>query len=162
VLDQPGLWVYNVDATWNGYKGRVPGLPEDGGWVFVTENEAPKGPGITLEMKEETHFSPVDGLVITGKSTAAEVYFASVIPGAVLEQGNVPVKDGRFAFKFDPKRIADKIKTYDIVNLVNGRPEIGRVVHLTFFAREQGPGGTYHSFVRVILRGTTALYVKTQ
>jgi hypothetical protein len=37
-------------------------------------------------------------------------------------------------YKFDPKKLADKIKTYDIVNLVNGRPEIGRIVHLTFFS----------------------------
>ncbi|MDP2858495.1 MAG: hypothetical protein Q8P50_11030 [Bacillota bacterium] len=162
ILDQPGVWVYNVDATWNGHKGRVPGLPDDGGWVFVTESEPSEGPGITLDMKEETPFSPVDGLTITGRSTAKEIRYASVIPGAVLEQGRVPVKDGKFAFKFDPKRIADKIKTYDIVNLVNGRPEIGRVVHLTFFAEEQGPSGSYHSFVRVILRGTTALYVKTR
>jgi hypothetical protein len=162
VLDQPGLWVYKVDARWKGHEGKVPGLPDDGGWVFVTENAPPAGPGITLDMKGETPFSPVDGLLIRGKSSAKEVLYASVIPGAVLEQGRVPVKDGRFEFRFDPKRIADKIKTYDIVNLVNGKPEIGRVVHLTFFSKESGPGGAYHSFVRVILRGTTALYVKTR
>jgi len=58
------------------------------------------------------------------------------------------------------KRARYKIETYDIVNLVNGRPEIGRIVHLTFFSKEKGPDGPYHSFVRVILRGTTAIYVK--
>jgi len=42
---------------------------------------------------------------------------------------------------------------------MNGKPEIGRVVHLTF-SEEQGPSGPYHSFVRVVLRGTTAIYVK--
>jgi hypothetical protein len=56
--------------------------------------------------------------------------------------------------------MADRIKTYDIVNLVNGKAEIGRVVHLTFFSDEQGPDGDFHSFVRVVLRGTTAVYVK--
>jgi hypothetical protein len=44
---------------------------------------------------------------------------------------------------------------------VNGVPQIGDVVHLTFFSEEQGPNGTvYHSFCRVVLRGTTAVYVK--
>ncbi|MGD0953136.1 MAG: hypothetical protein ABR985_12215 [Methanotrichaceae archaeon] len=57
--------------------------------------------------------------------------------------------------------MADKIRTYDIVNLVNGKPEIGRIVQLTFFSEDNGPNGQYHSFVRVILRGTKAIYVKT-
>jgi hypothetical protein len=57
--------------------------------------------------------------------------------------------------------MANKIKTYGIVNLVSGKAEIGRVVHLTFFSEEQGPNGsTFHSFARVVLRGTTAVYIK--
>jgi hypothetical protein len=50
--------------------------------------------------------------------------------------------------------MADKMRTYDIMNLVNGKPEIGRIVHLTFFSEEKGPNGPYHSFVRVIFRRT--------
>lgn len=60
--------------------------------------------------------------------------------------------------RFDPKRMADKIKTYDILNLVNGKPEIGRIVHLTVLPEEENE--PYHSFVRVILKGTTGIYVK--
>ena len=47
------------------------------------------------------------------------------------------------------------------MNLVNGKPEIGRVVHLTFFAREITPDGTpYHDFLRVILRGTQVIVTR--
>ena len=70
------------------------------------------------------------------------------------------MSNGTFQYSFDPQRMADKIQTYDIINLVNGKPEIGRVVHLTFFSEEHGTSGPYHSFVRVILRGTKAVYVK--
>jgi hypothetical protein len=56
--------------------------------------------------------------------------------------------------------MADKIQIYDIINIVNGKPEIGRVVHLTFFSEEQDAIGVYQSFARVVLRGTTAIYVK--
>lgn len=48
------------------------------------------------------------------------------------------------------------------MNLVNGKPEIGRIVHLTFFSEEQGPNGLYYSFARVILRGAKAIYVEEQ
>jgi hypothetical protein len=159
-LDQAGVWTYTVNATWNGFSGKVPGMPDLGGWVFVLENGDPLGSGMTLRMPEMQTFSPTAGLNVTGQSTASKIYYAAIIPGAVLEEGVLPVTNGEFRYSFDPQRMADKIKTYDIINLVNGKPEIGRVVHLTFFSEEQGPTGTYHSFVRVILRGTTAIYVK--
>jgi hypothetical protein len=159
-LNQAGVWTYTVDATWNGYKGKVPGMPESGGWIFVLENGDPPGPGMTLSMPVKQTFSPVTGFNVTGQTTASNVYYAAIIPGAVLEQGILPVSNGEFLYDFDPQRMADKIITYDIINLVNGKPEIGRVVHLTFFSEEQGSDGSYHSFVRVVLRGTTAIYVK--
>jgi hypothetical protein len=115
---------------------------------------------MTLSMPEIQTFSPTAGLNVTGLTTASRVYCAAIIPGAVLEQVIVPVVDGEFRYEFDPQRMADKLITYDIINLVNGKPEIGRVVHLTFFSEEQGATGTYHSFARVVLRGTTAIYVK--
>lgn len=159
-LDKAGLWSYTINATWNGYQGKVPGLPMEGGWIFVLENSPPPATGMTLKLPAIQTFSPITGLAITGNSTASRVYYAAIIPGAVLEEGSVPVVNGTFQYTFDPQHMADKIKTYDIVNLVNGKAEIGRVVHLTFFSEEQGPNGDFHSFARVVLRGTTAVYVK--
>jgi hypothetical protein len=160
ILDKAGLWTYNVTATWNGYQGKVPGMPDAGGWIFVLENEPAPAAGMTLNIPAAQTFSPTTGLTITGITTGSRVYYAAIIPGAVLEEGILPVSNGSFNYTFDPQRMANKIKTYDIVNLVNGKAEIGRVVHLTFFSDEQGPNGVYHSFARVVLRGTTAIYVK--
>jgi hypothetical protein len=160
-LNQTGLWVYTVNATWNGYRGKVPGLPESGGWIFVLENTTAPGAGMTLNMSAVSTFSPTAGLNVTGRTTGTKVYYAAIIPGAVLEQGVLPVTNGTFRYFFDPQRMADKIQTYDIINIANGVPQIGDVVHLTFFSEEQGPNGTvYHSFCRVVLRGTTAVYIK--
>ena len=160
-LNQAGVWTYTINATWQGYKGRVPGLPDSGGWIYVIENGTPPGAGLTLTMPYEQAFSPTLGLTVTGQTSASKVYYAAIIPGAVLEQGILPVTNGTFQYTFDPQKIAKMIDTYDILNLVNGKPEIGRTVHLTFFSEEHTADGTiYHSFVRVVLRGTTAVYVK--
>jgi hypothetical protein len=160
VLDQPGVWTFKVNATWNNHQGKVPGLPDSGGWIYVIENGSMIGPGLNLNMPTQQTFSPAEGLNVTGQTTASEVYFAAIIPGAVLEQGVLPAVNGSFRYSFDPQRMASLIQTYDVINLVNGKQEIGRVVHLTFFSREQLSNGTqYHSFVRVVLRGTTAIYV---
>jgi len=37
-LDQAGIYVYRITADWNGHKGCVPGLPQDGGYLFVRES----------------------------------------------------------------------------------------------------------------------------
>jgi hypothetical protein len=160
-LDQAGVWTYKINATWNGYAGRVPGLPDSGGWIYVLENGTAPSTGLVLNMPQKQTFSPTFGLNVTGQTTSSKVYVAAIIPGAILEQVILPVTNGVFRYTFDPQRMSGKIQTYDILNLSNGKPEIGRVVHLTFFSEETGPEGIiYHSFARVVLRGTTAVYVK--
>jgi len=73
----------------------------------------------------------------------------------VIEQGELPVIDGRFSYHFDPVAINKRIPIYDIENRRAGRPEVGRVVHLSFFAEEHPPEAPpYHDFARLILRGT--------
>jgi hypothetical protein len=160
-LNQSGVWTYMVNATWNGYQGHVPGLPDAGGWIYVIENGTAPGPGITMKMPMQQTFSPTAGLNVTGQTTASDIFYAIIIPGAVLEEGVIPVNNGTFTYYFNPQAMASKIQTYDIINYVNGQAQIGKIVHLSFFSEEKAADGTvYHSFVRVVLRGTTAVYVK--
>ena len=160
-LNQSGVWTYMVNATWNGYQGHIPGLPDAGGWIYVIENGTAPGPGITMKMPMQQTFSPTTGLNVTGQTTASNIFYAIIIPGAVLEEGVIPVNNGTFTYYFNPQAMASKIQTYDIINYANGQAQIGKIVHLSFFSEEKTADGTvYHSFVRVVLRGTTALYVK--
>jgi len=71
------------------------------------------------------------------------------------------VTQGKFEFSFNPSEINRTTPTYDTTNLVTGKAEIKDVVHLTFFSQERAPDGAlYHSFARVIMRGTTVIYVQ--
>jgi hypothetical protein len=90
-LDQPGVWTYTVNATWNGFKGRVPGLPDQGGYIYVLENGNQGGPGMELNLSELQTISPADGLEIHVNSSASEVHFAAITQGAMLEEGVTPV-----------------------------------------------------------------------
>ena len=159
-LDQTGVYVYSIKSEWQGYNGCMPGLPEEGGYLFVIEKSCPAGAaGLRLGLKNQQLIDADKGLVIEGRSTAREVYFAAVTPGAVVDQGRVPVEGGFFSYHFDPTAIHRRIPIYDIANLRSGRREIGRVIHLTFFSAEKAADGTpYHAFARVILRGTLAIY----
>ncbi len=159
-LDLPGLYRFWVEGEWQGYKGYMPGLPRQGGDMYVVEKDRPAGaPSILLDLPNQSTFSAATGLTITGYSSAAKVYYSAVMPGAVLAQGEIPVQQGVFTFTFNPATLNASTPTYDIANKVSGRAEIGDVVHLTFFSGERtGDGAVFHSFARVILRGTRVFY----
>jgi len=163
-LDIPGVYRFWIEADRQGQKGYMPGVPPEGGMIFVIEKDRPAGStmqSLKLNLPPQTVFSANKPLIITGISTAADVNYAAVIPGAMVEQGKLNVSGGRFTYVFDPAAINKKIPTYDIMNLVSGRPEIGKIVHLTFFSKETAPQGqSYHDFVRLIIRGTRVLYTR--
>ncbi len=159
-LDVPGTYRYTVDGEWNGHKGLVPGMPAEGSEFYVVEANRPvNAQGITFDLPPLSKFDPTKGTKCVGKSTAKEIRYAAVIPGAVLAQGTIPVVNGKFELTFDPASLNKIAQTYDIVNKNSGKPEIGDVVHFTFFAQETAPT-IYHSFVRLIIRGNTIHYTK--
>lgn len=103
-LDSPGYGPNTVNATWNGFKGRVPGIPDEGGYIFVLDNGSPRGPGMTLNLSYEQTFSPADGLEIQGNSSASQVHFAAITPGAVLDEGVLPVANSDLSINLTLKR----------------------------------------------------------
>ena len=161
-LDVPGVYRFQIEADWEGHRGVMPGLPPQGGEIYVVEKNRPQNvQGLKLDLPEESTFSATGGLRVTGTSTAQTVRYAAVIPGCVLDQGTAEVKNGRFEYFFDPKVMNYRTSTYDVANRNTGTPEIKDVVHLTFFSKEAAPnGGDYQDFVRLILRGNRAFYTK--
>jgi hypothetical protein len=161
-LDRPGVYRYTVEADWKGHKGVVPGLPGEGGYLFVLENpRSSAAQPLELRLENQQSFNPEKGLQIEGHSTGQTVYFTALTPGAVVDQGRIPVKDGSFRYLFDPEAIHRRIPIYDTENRRTGRKEIGRIIHLTFFSEERTATGTpYHAFARVIFRGSTAIYTR--
>jgi hypothetical protein len=158
-LDVPGVYRYQLRATWNGFEGRMPGLPESGGELYVYSKTRPVGAsGLRLDGASQRAFSATAGVTIAGTSTAGSIRYALLTPGAVIEQGDIPVRGGRFQYSFDPAAVHARVPRYDIVNMNTGKPQIGRVIHLTLFSQERAADGTtFHDVTRVILRGTTAL-----
>jgi hypothetical protein len=159
VMDIPGIYRFSIEGDWSGYKGYMSGLPATFGELYVIEKIRPVNPStLILNLPEQSTFDAVKGLTINGSTTATSVHFTAVSPGAVVDQGILNVAKGKFTYQFDPGAISRKVVTYDTVNMVTGKPEIMDVVQLTFFSEELVPDGTsYHAFIRVLLRGTTAI-----
>jgi hypothetical protein len=161
-LDLPGVYHYTVDAEWNGHKGLVPGLPLEGGMMFVIDKDRPaNAPKLAFSLAPLTRFDAAKGITLAGTSSASMVYYAAVIPGAVIGQGLLPVTSGKFTYTFDPGAINRTTPTYDTMNVLTKQPELGDVVHFTFFAPEKAADGKVAwSFVRLIIRGNTVHYTR--
>jgi hypothetical protein len=109
-LDVAGVYKYQIRATWNGYEGRMPGLPESGGEFFVYSATKPAGAaGLRLEGASQRTFSATTGVVIAGTSSAAMVHYTLITPGAVIEQGDIDVKGGKFQYTFNPVAVHAKV-----------------------------------------------------
>lgn len=162
IFDVPGVHGFWTEADWKGFKGYMPGLPPGGGDMCFVERGRPEYvPRLRLDLADRTTFPAADGIGIRGTSTAHVVRYAAVIPGAVIEQGLLEVRVGRFEYFFDRSRFQSMTPTHDNVNLVTGKPESGDAVHLTFFSGEAAKDQrVYHSFVRVIIRGDRVLYAR--
>lgn len=157
-LDVPGVYTYTVRGTWNGFEGRMPGLPDSGGEFYVFPKIRPVGAaGLRIDGASQRTFSAATGLTITGTTTATSVHYSLITPGAVIEIGDIPVSAGRFEYVFDPAAVHRKVPLYDVVSITTGKPQIGRVIHLTFCAEEKTATGSFFDVARVILRGTTAI-----
>jgi hypothetical protein len=161
-LDVPGVYRFRIEADWEGHKGVMPGLPPEGGEIYVVEKNRPLNvQGLKLDLPGESSFPIAGGLRVTGTSTAQTVRYAAVIPGCVLDQGFAEVKNGRWEYFFDPQVMNFRTQTYDVANRTTGKPDLKDVVHLTFFSKEAAPdGGNYHSFVRLIVRGNRVFYTR--
>jgi hypothetical protein len=158
-LDQAGVYRYMISARWQGYNGHMPGLPGEGGYLFVRDSGAADQVGLQLALSGQQIFDVATGMVIRGSSTAEEVFYTSLTPGAVIDQGRIPVINGSFSYKLDPSAINRRIPIYDIEDRLSGRKETGRIIHLAFFSLERpAHRKPYYAFTRVVVRGTTVLY----
>jgi hypothetical protein len=162
LLDQAGVYRYTVSGEWNGNQALVPGLPKDGGLIFVPDQGRPlNAPTLTFSLPPISKFDVAKGTKFTGSSTASVVYYATIIPGTVLAQGTLPVTDGKFECVFDPEAFTRVTPSYDTVNVITKAREIGAVMHYTFFAQEKAPDGrSYWTFTRLIIRGNTVHYTR--
>ncbi len=161
-LDIPGIYRFFLTGDWQGNQAVMPGMPPEGGFMYVIEANRPAdAPELSFNLPPVSTFNPTLGLTLAGKSTAQTVSYAAIMPGAILDEGVLAVHDGRFQYFFSPKSIAERTPTYGMTNRGTGATAMGDVVHITFFSEEIAPDGRkYHSFARILLRGTQVIWAK--
>jgi hypothetical protein len=158
-LDQAGIYRFHLSGDWNGNAAVMPGLPAEGGFLYVVEPGHPAG--IAFDLPTESMMDPKFGTTLVGHTTASTVAYAAIIPGCVLDQGTLEVTNGTFRYTWDPAAMGRRSQTYDTVNRATGAAALYDVVHLTFFTEETAADGSkYHAFQRILLRGAKVIYTR--
>ena len=162
-LDMPGVYRYSLRGDWEGRTGAMPGLPDEGGFIFVYGKMAmPPVQGMKINLPSQSYLNPAKPFIITGTTSAREVVYTVLMPGAVLDQGKLQVKDGKFQYTLDPAAVNAKAPIYDILNYRNRKPEIGRIIHVSLFTEERAADGSvlFYDLQRVIIRGTQVIVTR--
>ncbi len=162
-LDVPGVYRYALKGEWQGHTGGMPGLPEEGGFIFVYGKMAmPPVQGMKINLPGQSAFNPAKPFTFTGTTSAKEVAYTVLMPGAVLDQGVLQVKDGKFQYTVDPAAVNARAPIYDILNRRSGKPEVGRIIHISLFTEERASDGSvlFNDLQRVILRGNQVIVTR--
>jgi len=156
-LTMPGVYRYTLSGSWNGFTGKMPGLPDTGGVFYVIPKDMPAGAkGMLIDNPNTENFKPDATHTITGHTSADKVYYALLMPGCVLDIGEISVASGTFTYTVNPADLNRKAPIYD--TKYNGAAQLGKVLHLTLYAKEKAADGTeYWDMRRIIFRGTTVV-----
>ena len=162
-LDVTGVYRYRLDGRVERPPGGMPGLPTRAGSSTSSERRVPSGTaGCASRARRSATFSADDRRPDHGQQDRRTVRYAVIMPGAVIDQGELAVAGGRFRTGSTRSPSTRECRLYDVVNnrdrQAPDRPARPRHVLL----EEETPAGTpFFDFARVILRGTTALQPRT-
>ena len=120
----------------------MPGLPEPGGEFFVYSKTRPAGAtGLTIDGASQRTFSAATGHDDHRDERGGSVHYTLLTPGAVIDQGELPVVGGKFSLRRSTRPPSTpRCRSTTSSASRPGKPQIGRVIHLTFFSEER-PGG---------------------
>lgn len=161
-LDQVGLYRYWIEGEWQGHSGSMPGLPRDGGYLFVFDGTAAADPAaLSSGLPSWSSFPAEAGFTVKGKTSCDKVYYAALMPGAVLAQGELPVVDGAWQYVFDPVALNKAAPIYDLTNPYSGKRDESRLVHVSFFGTKKDAEGRTRGYVdRIVVRGREVVHAK--
>jgi hypothetical protein len=161
-LNEPGVWRARQKLAYKGKTGDVLGSG-DGEYMFFV---APKDPKRCIDLEVDlpafTALRPGQKVVLSGTLPGdvneGTLYYSTVSPGLILEEGSRPVEKGVFRYVFDPWEAGKKFPFYDTVNHLTGRPELcDTVIFNLFFVGKRKNGKDVFGVKVLAMRGNLVI-----
>ena len=153
--DELGEWIIKAEGCCNGTTsaGVIADLLAEEEWPrgggiglesnrFVVPVVARNAESITFDLPQERHRTPPRPLVISGHLprdiSVPRVHVLASLPGQVIDERELPAKDGRFTYVYDPRSLSKHFPNIDITlpspDPIDHQPVWYDTVTFTFWA----------------------------
>ena len=160
---KPGVHRVHPEGRFNGRRGDVLGSGDGIYNVYCVESDAED----LIEMEVDKRAEVITDRTylfrghIRRPLRDGHVVYTIVMPGVVMDEGVVPVVNGRFAVPFNPVDFGIEYPNYDIYRYPNSErnpdsqsQSLWDTVVVTFFLEgRDGKGEALHSAKRIVIRG---------
>lgn len=161
-LEKPGVYEVEVGVNYGGRKGDVVGSGDGTYRIYVVDKDSPQR--IRVDLPSRGEFSASDGLEVRGRVSEdvreGKILYSLTTPGIVMDEGTLPVVDGRFLFRFNAIDFGVQFTNYNTTNYssagppAKNSPVLSDTVTITLFLEgEDEKGRNIHSVKLLVLRG---------
>lgn len=159
MVEEPGVYEVFFKLYHGDLSGASVGKPDGYFYLYAVEKDSPWE--ITFENPEVSRFDPSDAFELRGELPAdwksGRVYYTVVTPGEVYSDGELPVRNRRFSYRYVPLHAAVFFRKNEIKDIVRGEPGFFDTVLISIFADgESKNGARITAAAEVVLRGDRA------
>ena len=159
-VDRPGLYRVQVEVRHGELRGDVVGTADGGWWHCAVEPG--RIPLLTSELPGLTQVDPRTGIRIPLSWPAdledVHLHYGVIMPGQVLDQGEVAPVDGGWEYPFEPVQLAVAFPNLDVRAFGSGEWELSDTVVFQFFLEAERDGQPVYDALRLVLRDETLMY----
>jgi hypothetical protein len=158
-VDRPGVYRIHVQVEHEGLVGGIVGTRDDTYWVGAVERDRPGilrttlPPSCRIDPEGEVR---VD-LVWPDDLRDVKIHYAAVMPGRVIEDGELRPQGPGWTYRFWPMEAPVRVPNYDAVDLFSGEPAPGETVVFLFHIEAERASSRVNDALRFVLRGDELL-----
>ncbi len=153
-VDEPGLYKAHVQMVYGEYVGNLPGTYDGTFWHCAVEPDAP--PVLGTPLGGMTRVDPWYGLRIPltwpGHLTDVRLNFAVLMPGMVLDQGEVHPQGLSWEYPFSPVHMSVQHPNFDVRDYSNGDWGMADTVVFQFLLEAMDGDRKVVDSLRLVLR----------
>lgn len=125
-VEEPGVYQVQTTVRWEHLEGGIPGTSRGDYWVCGVAADAPAL--LVADLPPVSIIGP-DGTARIPLRWPAELedvrlWFGTIMPGAVLEQGVASPPGGVWTYEFTPAEIVRRFPNFDVRQFATGLPEL--------------------------------------
>ncbi|MDP7112865.1 MAG: hypothetical protein QGH45_12925 [Myxococcota bacterium] len=153
-VDGPGLYRVQVEVRHGELTGDVVGTADGSWWHCAVEPGAP--PLLYSELPARTTIDPLDGIRIPlawpADLTDVHLHWGVIMPGQLLDQGEVSPARPTWEYPFEPAQLAVAFPNLDVRSFASGEWELSDTVVFQFFLEAKRGGEPVFDALRLVLR----------